>query len=147
MFQKEKNYNYYEYFVKMAGLAQKASGYLKTALAEFDPEEIEEIRARWERSQTTLAMLCDHSSLSAIREEFRVLDPAGENFRETCLRLAAKLLVGCRTNFNNLCFFCKICGKEKGARETPLRSDGTCNEENDKSVVIAYYNFKNTTKF
>lgn len=45
MFQKEKNYNYYEYFVKMAGFAQKASGYLKTALAEFDPEEIEEIRS------------------------------------------------------------------------------------------------------
>jgi len=54
-------------------------------------KEIEEIRERWERHQTLLAMLCDHSSLSAIREEFRVLDPAGENFRETCLRLAAKL--------------------------------------------------------
>ena len=51
----------------------------------------EGIRDRWERHRTLFAMLCDHSSLSAIREEFRVLDPAGENFRETCLRLAAKL--------------------------------------------------------
>ena len=54
-------------------------------------KEIEEIRERWERQETLIAMLCDHSALASIREEFRVLDPAGENFRETCLRLAAKL--------------------------------------------------------
>ena len=76
----------------LRNFCREASGELTLAAEGKVPaEEIEEIRARWERHQTTLAMLCDHSSLSAIREEFRVLDPAGENFRETCLRLAAKL--------------------------------------------------------
>ena len=54
-------------------------------------QRIEGVYRRWERYRTLLAMLCDHSSLSAIREDFRVLDPAGENFQETCLRLAIKL--------------------------------------------------------
>ena len=54
-------------------------------------QRIESVHRRWERYQTLLAMLCDHSSLSAIREEFRILDPEQENFREICLRLAKKL--------------------------------------------------------
>ena len=72
---------------------EASSELILAAEGKIPAEEIEEIRARWERHQTLLAMLCDHSSLSAIREEFRVLDPAGEDFRETCLRLAAKLEV------------------------------------------------------
>ena len=54
-------------------------------------QRIEGVRERWEQHRTLLAMLCDHSALASIREEFRVLDPAGENFQEACLRLAAKL--------------------------------------------------------
>ena len=43
-------------------------------------------------------------------------------------------------------FFCKICGKEKGARETPLRSDGTCNEENDTSCFLCIKEWKSLRK-
>lgn len=46
--------------------------------------------------------------------------------------------------YGKLCeqFFCKICGKEKGTRETPLRSDGACNEENDTSCFLRIKEWK-----
>ena len=73
----------------LGNFCREASGEL--TLAAEGKVSAEGIRDRWERHETLIAMLCDHSALASIREEFRVLDPAGEDFRETCLRLAAKL--------------------------------------------------------
>ena len=76
----------------LRNFCREASGELILAAEGKVPaQRIEGVRERWERHQSLLAMLCDQSILEAIGEHFRILDPAQENFRETCLRLAAKL--------------------------------------------------------
>lgn len=50
-------------------------------------------REKWERRRSLTAILQDHAPMEAIEENFRLLTPGAEeeDFRETCLRLAAQL--------------------------------------------------------
>ena len=76
----------------LRNFCRKARGELTLAAEGKVPvQRIEGVYRRWERHKNLLAILCDQSTLEAIGEHFRILDPEQENFRETCLRLAAKL--------------------------------------------------------
>ena len=67
------------------------------ALTESDREEAqiltEQLRERWESRRKLAAVLSDHAPMEQIEEDFRLLnrDAEAEDFRETCLRLSARL--------------------------------------------------------
>ena len=61
-------------------------------LSQIPPEEIiHRVFRKWEENRMLASVLCDHGDLEEIEENFRILDPAADNYREACLRLAAKL--------------------------------------------------------
>lgn len=67
------------------------------ALTESDREEAqiltEQLQDRWESRRKLAAVLSDHAPMEQIEEDFRLLirDAEAEDFRETCLRLSARL--------------------------------------------------------
>ena len=67
------------------------------ALADTHREEAQNIAdqvwQRWQRRRGWMAVLSDHAPMEAIEEKFQLLTPQAEteDFRETCLRLAAQL--------------------------------------------------------
>lgn len=54
-------------------------------------ESAGQVHARWQKRRPLAAVLCDHAVLEAIEENFHILTPDAENYREICLRLAAQL--------------------------------------------------------
>lgn len=54
---------------------------------------VDQARERWERRRPLSAVLSDHNPMEDIEENFSLLTPGAEeeDFRETCLRLAAQL--------------------------------------------------------
>lgn len=54
-------------------------------------ESAARVHARWQKWRPLAAVLCDHAALEAIEENFHILTPDADNYREICLRLAAQL--------------------------------------------------------
>lgn len=55
------------------------------------PEEVlGQVYRRWQAQRLLASVLCDHAALENIEELFRILQPQSPDFRENCLRLAAK---------------------------------------------------------
>ncbi len=53
----------------------------------------EEAKEKWDSRRTLTAVLSDHEPMEEIEEHFSLLNPEAEaeDFRETCLRLSARL--------------------------------------------------------
>ena len=72
-------------------ICRSASRELTLAAQSPAPEKIlRQTYSCWQEHRLLCAILCDHTALEAIGEQFRILDPDSDNFRESCLRLAAK---------------------------------------------------------
>lgn len=56
-------------------------------------ETVDQVEKQWERRRWLTAVLSDHAPMEEIEENFQLLNPQAEeeDFREVCLRLAARL--------------------------------------------------------
>lgn len=70
---------------------EMAAELTQAAREENSQGQIRAARDRWEGHKNLLSILCDHAALEEIGEEFQLLDPGREDFRQSCLGLAIKL--------------------------------------------------------